>query len=84
MVNIDDIKLPPHHLEAEKGTLSCVFLEPEVMYVYESLYLEPIDFYQQEHQLIFSAMKQLWASRKTIDVVTVSNELTKGDNLEVI
>jgi len=48
------------------------------------LNLLPSDFYQQEHTLVFAAMKELWNSRKTIDVVTVSNELTKGDDLDVI
>lgn len=84
MVNIDDIKLPPHHLEAEKGTLSCVFLDPEVMYIFEWIDLQAKDFYQQEHILVFEAMKSLWSQRKTIDVVTISDALSKGDNLDVI
>lgn len=84
MVNIDDIKLPPHHLEAEKGTLSCAFVDPESMHIFEWLQLQPEDFYQQEHKHVFAAMKELWNGRKTIDVVTVSNELTKWDKLDII
>lgn len=84
MVNIEDLKLPPHHLEAEKWVLSCAFLDNEVMYIYESLALRPEDFYQKEHQLIFAVLLELWTHRTTIDVVTVSDGLTKGDNLEVI
>ncbi len=84
MVNLDDLRLPPHHLEAEKGTLSCALLDNEVMYLYESLTLQPADFYQKEHKLIFEALQALWSDRKTIDVVTLSNQLTKGDNLEVV
>jgi len=84
MVNLNDLRLPPHHLEAEKGTLSCALLDNEVMYLYESLTLQPNDFYQKEHKLIFEALQALWGERKTIDVVTLSNQLTKGDNLEVV
>lgn len=84
MVNLDDLRLPPHHLEAEKGTLSCALLDNEVMYLYESLTLHPVDFYQKEHQYIFEALQALWSDRKTIDVITLSNQLTKGDNLELV
>ncbi len=84
MVNLNDLRLPPHHLEAEKGTLSCALLDNEVMYLYESLTLHASDFYQKEHQLIYAALEALWSERRTIDVVTLSNQLTKGDNLEVV
>lgn len=56
MVNLDDLKLPPHHLEAEKSVLSCVLLDNEVMYLIESVSLTSQDFYQREHQLIFEAL----------------------------
>lgn len=84
MVNIEDLKLPPHHLEAEKGVLSCVFLDPEVMYIFEWLALKSEDFYQKEHQMIFEVLIDLWTNRTTIDVVTVSDGLTKNDNLDVV
>jgi replicative DNA helicase len=35
MVSIDQLKLPPHHLDAEKGVLAGIFLDNEVMYVVE-------------------------------------------------
>ncbi len=84
MVNIDDLKLPPHHLEAEKWVLSTILIDNEVMYILEWLALEPKDFYQKEHEFIFQALESLRASRKTIDVVTLSDELSKADNLDVV
>ena len=84
MVNIDDLKLPPHHLEAEKWVLSTVLIDNEVMYILEWVALEPADFYQKEHEHIFSALKNLRSTRKTIDVVTLSDELDKNDHLEII
>ena len=54
------------------------------MYILESLALVPGDFYQKEHELIFSVLMQLRASRTTIDVITVSDGLKKDDNLELI
>lgn len=61
MVNLDDIKLPPHHLDAEKGVLSCVLLDNEVMYLLDSLALQAEDFYQREHQTIYEGLQTLWA-----------------------
>lgn len=84
MVEIEDLRLPPHHLEAEKSILGCVLLDNEVVYINEGVALLPADFYQKEHQLIYEAMLELWSSRKTVDVVTLSNQLGKGDNLDVI
>jgi len=84
MVNIEDLKLPPNHLEAEKWVLSTVLIDNEVMYILEWLALEPKDFYQKEHEYIFAALDRLWSQRKTIDVVTLSDELGKEDHLDVI
>jgi replicative DNA helicase len=44
----------------------------------------PEDFYQKEHGKIFKAIAQLWDSKKTIDVVTVSDQLSKNGDLENI
>ncbi len=84
MVNIDDLKLPPHHLEAEKWVLSTVLIDNEVMYILDWIALEPADFYQKEHEHIFAALKNLWSTRSTIDVITLSDELDKNDHLEVV
>jgi replicative DNA helicase len=46
--------------------------------------LESKDFYQKEHEYIFEALINLWANRKTIDVITLSDELGKADYLDVV
>lgn len=84
MVSLEDIKLPPHNIDAEKWTLSGIFLENEVLYAYEWVALEPKDFYKKEHWLIFEAVQTLWTRRKTIDVVTVGDQLTKMGELDYI
>lgn len=77
MVSLEDIKLPPHNIEAEKGVLSWVFLDNDQLFTYDALGIEPQDFYKKEHQIIFDAMKKLWVSRRTIDVLTIGDELVK-------
>lgn len=82
MVSIDDIKTPPQNLEAEKWVLAGVFLDNEIMRVYEWDKIEPQDFYQKSHKYIYAAIKKLWDEHKTIDVVTVGNQLTKDGNFD--
>lgn len=77
MVNLDDIKLPPHNSEAEKWVISCILLDSEVMYILDGLTIEANDFYLKEHQTIFRWIKELWSARKTIDVITLSDWLKK-------
>lgn len=84
MVSIEDIKLPPHNIDAEKWTLCGVFMDNELMYYYDGCWLWPEDFYQKEHFYIYKAIKDLRVARKTIDVLTVANELWKWDNLDIV
>lgn len=83
-MDIADIKLPPHNNDAEKWVLSCVFLDNDSMYILDAIQLYSEDFYQKEHGLIFEAMSQLRNAKKTIDVVTVGDQLTKNGHFEAI
>lgn len=82
MVSLEDIKLPPHNLEAEKWALCGVLIENELIYVYDGLVLQAEDFYQKEHKDIYTAMQSLRHSRKTIDVVTLADQLWKDGVLD--
>ncbi|MEF2175792.1 MAG: replicative DNA helicase [Candidatus Absconditabacteria bacterium] len=84
MVDIDAMRLPPHSSEAEKAVLSSVFIDNEVIYVLDGFSLNHLDFYLKEHQIIFEAMKDIWSSRKTIDVVTVADKIKKMGELDNI
>ncbi len=74
--------LPPHHSEAEKGVLSGALMDNETIWIFESDNIAPKDFYQKEHEAIYEAIKQLWAEHKTIDVITLSDQLSRNGNLE--
>ena len=80
----ENINLPPHNIEAEKWVISWALLDSEVMWIYDSDKLGYKDFYQKEHRYIYEAIQQLRMARKTIDVVTVSDQLSKNWNLDVI
>ena len=80
----ENINLPPHNIEAEKWVISWALLDSEVMWIYDSDKLGYKDFYQKEHSYSYEAIQQLRMARKTIDVVTVSDQLSKNWNLDVI
>lgn len=84
MAILDDIKLPPHSIESEKALLSSILIDNDIMYNMEGYWLTDKDFYAKEHQIIYDAISKLFFSRKTIDVITLSDHLTKKKELENI
>jgi len=84
MVTLDDIKLPPHNIDAEKAALGSVFIDNETMFILDGYFIVPEDFYLKEHQYLFDAIKDLWGQRRTIDVITVSDQLAKSGKLDLV
>lgn len=82
--NINHIdKVPPHNLEAEMATLGAMLLDGEII----PEILEIIDasfFYKEEHRLIFESILSLFDARKTIDILTVSEDLRKKKIFETV
>ena len=81
---VTEYTLPPHNIEAEKGIISWALMDSETVWIFEWDGIVPGDFYQKEHGMIYEAIVQLWNEKKTIDVVTVSDQLSKNWNLETI
>ena len=84
MVSIDDIKLPPHNTDAEKAVIGSILLDNDVLFVCDGYYLAPEDFYQKEHTYIYDCIKDLWLVRRTIDVITLTDQLTKRGYLDLV
>ena len=81
---VADYNLPPHNIEAEKWVISWALIDNETVWIFEWDGIIPRDFYQKEHGMIYEAIAQLWNEKKTIDVVTVSDQLSKNWNLESV
>ena len=76
-------RLPPQNLEAEASVLGGLMLDPDsIIKISDTLTAD--DFYNPHHREIFSAMLDLFDSRSSIDVLTVSNKLTDKGKLENI
>ncbi|MCI1859571.1 MAG: replicative DNA helicase [Sporolactobacillus sp.] len=76
-------RTPPYNAEAEQAVLGAVFLEPSAL-ASASEILVPEDFYRTSHQLIFSAMLDLFDRNEPIDAVTVTNVLQSTKRLEEV
>ena len=72
---------PPQAIDIEEAVLGAMLLEADV--VTDLLcQLTPESFYKRPHQLIFSAMVTLASKNNPVDILTVSDELTRRGELE--
>lgn len=77
-----DRRVLPHNVDAEASILGGVILRNEVLLHLEALETE--DFYDHKHKVVFEAIRNLEATSKPIDVVTLENEIEKVGKLEAV
>lgn len=75
-------RIPPHNDEAEQATLGALLLDNDAFGTVLK-YLRADDFYKTAHQKVFSAMINLFQSGEAIDIITVSDELRNGGDLDL-
>ena len=76
-------KLPPQHIEAEQSVLGGILIENEAINrVME--FLDAGDFYRDAHRKIFDALINLSERDEPADLITLTNELRKIDQLDSI
>ncbi len=75
------IRVPPQALEVEKSVLGAMLIEKEAV----GIAIENIDetvFYRGAHRKIFLAMESLYEKNEPIDVITLTEELKKREELD--
>lgn len=78
----DRHRVLPHDLDAEQSILGGILLRNDALARIDTL--EPDDFYDLKHKVVFQAMRNLQAARCPIDVVTVETEIVKAGKLDAI
>jgi len=79
----DKEKLPPQSIEAERSVLGAIMLDREALLtVLETLKVE--DFYRESHRLIYRAVLALNEAGEAVDLLTVTEELRRRGELEVV
>jgi replicative DNA helicase len=70
----------PHAVEAEEAVLGCVLINPDA-YFEVAAFLRPDDFYLHKNRWVWDAYVSLHEQRLPIDVITVSEELERHNQL---
>lgn len=76
-------KIPPQSLEAERGVLGSLLMDPSTLPKALEI-LQPSDFYWDIHQLIYKAILSLESRSEPVDLVTVAEELRRQGQLEKV
>jgi len=76
-------KVPPQNLDAEKSLLGAVLIDEETL-ADISEHVTAKDFYDKRHATIYSGMMRLYERHRPVDLLTLTEELKKKDELEMI
>ena len=83
IVNLSDGKIPPQALDLEEAVLGAMLIDEKGVNEVIDI-LSPEVFYKKSHQLIFESIQRLFRESEPIDLLTVSADLKKNKNFEVI
>jgi replicative DNA helicase len=76
-------KIPPQNIEAEQSVLGGIFIENEAINKVMEI-LSPDDFYRDAHRKIYDTLIDLSEKDEPADLITMSNELRKKNQLDSI
>jgi len=76
-------RAPPQHLDAERGVLGSILLDPEVCDELIPI-LRPEDFYSEGHRRLYRTLLRMRESGQQIDVMLLKEELQKNGDLEAV
>jgi len=86
-INVDQAlgygKLPPQALDLEEAVLGAIMLEKDAIIAVMDI-IRAESFYKDAHQKIFKAVLDLSQELQPIDILTVTEELRKRDELDLI
>ncbi|MES0328330.1 MAG: replicative DNA helicase [Gammaproteobacteria bacterium] len=82
-VRTDNLKLPPHSIEAEQAVIGGLLLDNRAWEKIADRIHEK-DFYRHDHRLIFRAIGSLESKTQPFDVVTLSESLAYNEELEEV
>lgn len=74
-------KIPPQALDLEQAVLGAMMLEQNALTTVIDI-LHANVFYKDAHRKIFEAVQRLFSRSEPVDILTVTNELKKADELE--
>lgn len=76
-------RMPPQNIEAEISLLGSVLLDGSALDKVADI-LDSEDFYKKEHQIIFSAMLELFSKQRPVDILSLSDALKENKHFEEV
>lgn len=76
-------KIPPQNVDAEMSLIGAILIDDEVIADAAEI-VSAKDFYDKRHQIIYAGMTRLYERHKPIDLLTLTDELKKKDELETV
>lgn len=83
LANFEIGKIPPQALDLEEAVLGAIMVEKDAVISILDV-IKPESFYKETHQTIFKAIVDLSTRLEPIDLLTVSEELRRRNQLEEI
>jgi replicative DNA helicase len=78
-----DDNLPPQNIEVERSVLGSILQNNEVLHDVVQI-LDADDFYRDTHQTIYRVIRDLYDGNKPVDLLILSEELHRRDQLEQV
>lgn len=76
-------KIPPQNIDAEMSLIGAVLIDEEVL-ANVTEHVTPRDFYDKRHATIYGGMLRLFERHRPVDLLTLTDELKKKDELDAI
>lgn len=74
-------RLPPHSVEAEEAVLGSLLIDPDAIFEVGN-FLRPDAFYRAQNRWIYEAILDLSDRREPIDLITLTEEMRRREQLE--
>lgn len=78
-----EAKIPPQNLDAEMSLIGAILIDEDVLADVSEI-VKSSDFYDKRHKMIFGAMINLFEHHKPVDLLTLTDQLKKKDQLDDI
>jgi len=81
---MEELRLPPHNTDMEEGLLGCLIDNPkEALSGFVSEHPASRGyFYDQRNKTVYAAILKLQDERQNVDLLTLTNQLKKENNME--
>jgi len=76
-------RIPPNSKESEMMVLGCMLTSVNGLNIAADI-LDDFDFYYNEHQIVFNALKTAYRSDKPADIHLISEELKRQNRLDAV